>query len=1359
MAQWKRVLLAGALVVCAWPLVAGATFYSPKLSFEGTPGEREVFQNPGLSGSTRGVNTSAPNDALRSTEAGGSDGSQSLGIFFEWEDAADPYAWVRLTTYNGAGRPNPTVDLRGKIRFDVNNTNWDFAGAVGLCLAIRETGVDTGLMANGGVAGPIELVGVSTSLSVIEPGENGTIESIPAGDDVVWMDEGVVKAISWGPDRVLQTVPAGDDVAKAGYIRAEDNGSIVPIPAVTVPVEFTWKPVVADLSTGQISYDGGAPVGGIASFSGDGVLSTPNHKGVLEALIITNEAGDPSASVHLFIDALQFESPVADATPPPSIQAPVFSTSTQVKVNCLAGAVPAQNATLAELYLNGFSLGTAVPDGLHVATFSGLTLSTGDVLTARQQANGQWSGLSSSVNVYGPGTALAEDFDGYADQTELEDIWVPETPTSERRFLLDTGSASSCENLLVSDYGTAAVTHSRLYYDMGSVNGTDAEPLLVTYRFKHDKNLASARTRFELTSSLSRAYGAVGFGFTNGLTGAYTTQYTTMTNSPVTAMDGYSSDYFYYDYAATGVDRVPDVWHKMQIEVKTDVVNFYIDDQLVNVPHDSAGNPITSNGTPLYENGVPRVNPTTPFRYVILGNGYTNNGIREMYDDISVTLGGAPIPFGPPNPVESPVVVEPLYPGVASVDLTDLDETASQATVFSAQLGSAIGSIAGPFPGGTASVAVLSLMNDDTITATQTVGGTESCLSVGRVVGVPAVTLPTLLVPKQTIVSVADFAEGLAEQVTVYRLVSEGNYEMLGSVADPATDPVSVPTTALVDGATIVATQTIAGIEGPDSAAVTVGVPAPAIAAPVVPLTAQVGIYNVLNLPHATASKVRLYVNSVQRVEVATGGASIVHATVGLPPLTAGDILTATQIVNGVESPPSEPVTVEFSSPPVAIKWIQTSSMPMGLTDPQVVHLNGYVYVIGGRSNSAPAAFSGVYFAPVNSDGSVGTWQATTSLPVALAAHGAGAYNNRIYVWGGWLANYDGVNTCYYVNQNPDGTLGSWVLSPVTIPDSAGGVVQMDAFGRGTLTLGDTLYIINGENGDGVNQFSCYYSKLTPGGDFGPWVSTTPTPDNASWFHGVAIIEGTTQDFLYRVAGNYRQTTESGMYRTTINSDGSLGSWVRDPADTPSARYEHACAVVNNEYIFMMCGLTGDTPTNTVFYTSVDPDTGAISGWRTGPTYPATVARGAAVSYEVGGKHYLLGVGGGPYAAGSGNREPRCWYTQIELDSDGDGVGDSVDNCPNHYNPDQADEDGDGVGDVCDECPGTPAGLPVLPNGCIAGDCNLDSAVDLLDFAGFQACFDPTGPASEACECYDVHTDGVIDLADYLELEAVMTGP
>ncbi|MBW1750862.1 MAG: thrombospondin type 3 repeat-containing protein [Deltaproteobacteria bacterium] len=49
-------------------------------------------------------------------------------------------------------------------------------------------------------------------------------------------------------------------------------------------------------------------------------------------------------------------------------------------------------------------------------------------------------------------------------------------------------------------------------------------------------------------------------------------------------------------------------------------------------------------------------------------------------------------------------------------------------------------------------------------------------------------------------------------------------------------------------------------------------------------------------------------------------------------------------------------------------------------------------------------------------------------------------------------------------------------------------------------------------------------------------------------------------------------------------------------------------------------------------------------------------------------------------------------FTPLESDSncqdvDGDQVCDLVDNCIDAYNPDQLDSDGDGIGDVCDTCP------------------------------------------------------------------------
>ena len=336
-----------------------------------------------------------------------------------------------------------------------------------------------------------------------------------------------------------------------------------------------------------------------------------------------------------------------------------------------------------------------------------------------------------------------------------------------------------------------------------------------------------------------------------------------------------------------------------------------------------------------------------------------------------------------------------------------------------------------------------------------------------------------------------------------------------------------------------------------------------------------------------------------------------------------------------------------------ALTWNATSSLPEGRRGMSLVYYNGYVYCIGGRpadeGSTSIHAVDTVYYAAVNSDGSVGTWAVASSLPAARTNGGAAAYDGRLYFWGGWGPTWPTYNDCYYATINPDGSLGTWVTSSVTIPDSAGANAQMDAFGTGRPSFGKYLYIVNGEDNSETNQTAVYVSEIQASGDFGAWTSTTATPD-PFWFHGVVTYQGTSSNYIYRVAGNARVTTEEGVIYATINPDGTIGTWntatASIPGPAPPGRYEFACAIADGK-IYIIGGIRGFRPRDEVFYGAIDPATGDIATivQDTDP-YPAERCRFAATDYVAGTGWYILAVAGGGYWAAD-PVSAECYYTQI----------------------------------------------------------------------------------------------------------------
>ena len=94
---------------------------------------------------------------------------------------------------------------------------------------------------------------------------------------------------------------------------------------------------------------------------------------------------------------------------------------------------------------------------------------------------------------------------------------------------------------------------------------------------------------------------------------------------------------------------------------------------------------------------------------------------------------------------------------------------------------------------------------------------------------------------------------------------------------------------------------------------------------------------------------------------------------------------------------------------------------------------------------------------------------------------------------------------------------------------------------------------------------------------------------------------------------------------------------------------------------------------------------------------------------------------------------------------------------------DGIDTDGDGVPDGCDDCPDTPAGVPVTLAGCATStsDFDRDGDVDQSDFGHLQACYTGSGQPCEDSLCLDARLDSDtdVDQDDFAILQQCMSGP
>ncbi|MDE1846225.1 MAG: hypothetical protein KGH53_03025 [Candidatus Micrarchaeota archaeon] len=108
--------------------------------------------------------------------------------------------------------------------------------------------------------------------------------------------------------------------------------------------------------------------------------------------------------------------------------------------------------------------------------------------------------------------------------------------------------------------------------------------------------------------------------------------------------------------------------------------------------------------------------------------------------------------------------------------------------------------------------------------------------------------------------------------------------------------------------------------------------------------------------------------------------------------------------------------------------WSSRTSYPLRVRDLSCVADSGYLYCVGGVDPFAGTSLNLVYSAPISA-GTIGSWSASTSLPILAQYPACTTSNGYIYCVGGYMSGSTGASSAAYVAPISGGAVGAWSAS------------------------------------------------------------------------------------------------------------------------------------------------------------------------------------------------------------------------------------------------------------------------------------------------------------------------------------------
>ena len=279
--------------------------------------------------------------------------------------------------------------------------------------------------------------------------------------------------------------------------------------------------------------------------------------------------------------------------------------------------------------------------------------------------------------------------------------------------------------------------------------------------------------------------------------------------------------------------------------------------------------------------------------------------------------------------------------------------------------------------------------------------------------------------------------------------------------------------------------------------------------------------------------------------------------------------------------------------------WVAaTPTLPFASAGSNFVVIKDKVYIFD-RATNASYRYS---FATINADGTLGAWSSTVTVSglIKLEETSCIVYKNFLYVL--LIKNVNSSQANDYSNLripiNSDGTLGTPVL--FSMPSVR---IQLHPF-----IVKDRIFsVCHGGNG---STFSAPIDPVT--GVIGTWTDTGRTIPVTNYNNGSLIL---TKNRVYLVGSG----SDTVTYTAPINSDGTLGAWVTGPS-LPSGLY-YSRVFVTKHRAYMFGGYWDASPINTVFISTINID-GTLGTWSTSTALSVASYKGS--TFAVKNKLYLF---------------------------------------------------------------------------------------------------------------------------------------